>query len=120
MNKILEPATRNDPIFITNYNLIYPIKESSIRQQMNDLDFKYSLAKKLYVIMVHEREDVQEDRKIKAIIIGRRLLYCCPVLEQEQSIYNLITTYGFNQFERFFMKQYKNYRINMKIDESKK
>lgn len=28
-------------------------------------------------------KDVQEDRKIKAIIIGRRLLYCCPVLEQE-------------------------------------
>ena len=45
------------------YNILYPIKTLSIRRWIDDLSFKYCLNKKSYMINIHEREDVCEDRK---------------------------------------------------------
>ena len=72
VNEILESAKRYDPVFITNYNISYPLKESSVRRWMGDLDFKHIAAKKSYMITVHERPDVREDRK-KHILNNRKL-----------------------------------------------
>ena len=58
----LESAIRDYPVFIANFNISYPLKESSLRWWIENLDFKYSAAKNSYMITVHERLDMPEDK----------------------------------------------------------
>ena len=61
-NDSLEPHLSEDPAFLTNHNLSCPVKPSSARRQMDDLEFKHCPVKKSYMISIHEREDVVKER----------------------------------------------------------
>ena len=63
INALLEPLMNADANFAQHCKLTYPIKPSSIRRWMDDLNFKHCPSKKSYVIDIHEREDVRIDRK---------------------------------------------------------
>ena len=63
LNSIIEEATKVDSSFITQCNISFPAKLSSIRRWMDELNFKCCAVKKSYMISMHEREDVRKDRK---------------------------------------------------------
>ena len=56
-NETLESAIRDDPYFITDYNISFLLKESSVRRRVEDLDFKHSDAKKFCMTTAHEKTD---------------------------------------------------------------